>query len=173
MNLSLITWKAKAAALILTATALVSAGFLAGTHWVSGRLQAEKASHERDRATWTAQRLAGEIAQRAEENRREDANREIAHVAALARTHAVADRAAADDAHRRLLDAALARAAAVPAGPDPAVAGGSPAVDHATVLALVLGEVDDEAGSLAAALDDARIAGLACERAYRSLKENQ
>jgi hypothetical protein len=41
----------------------------------------------------------------------------------------------------------------------------------ALVLSDVLGEVDDHAGALAAALDESRLAGKACEREYETLRQ--
>lgn len=56
-------------------------------------------------------------------------------------------------------------------GPPPAAAasGSPPAADPLGVLADVLGRADDRAKVLAAYADQARIAGLACERSYDAL----
>ena len=87
---------------------------------------------------------------------------------AAARADAVRARAAAD----RLRIAATAAARACDAGPaDPAPAdAGAPATGPGLLLSDVLGRADDRAGELASALDAARAAGLACERAYDSLR---
>ena len=87
---------------------------------------------------------------------------------AAARADAVRARAAAD----RLRSAAQSAARACNAGPtDPAPAdAGTPATGPGLVLADVLSRANDTTGELAAALDAARAAGLACERAYDSLR---
>ena len=87
---------------------------------------------------------------------------------AAARADAVRARAAAD----RLRIAARAAAGACDAGAaDPASPdAGTPATGPGLVLSDVLSRADDTAGELASALDAARAAGLACERAYDSLR---
>ncbi|MFT0547009.1 DUF2514 family protein [Allopusillimonas ginsengisoli] len=51
-----------------------------------------------------------------------------------------------------------------------AAGGGQAAADPIGLLAVVLGELDDRAGALARYADGARVAGLACQRAYESLR---
>lgn len=103
-----------------------------------------------------------------ESARRLQAQQEVINVANAQVAAATADSAAAGALHVRLL-AAAKRASqrpscdAAPAGP------GAPASAPAVVLADVLGRIDARAGELAAYADAARIAGLACERAYESL----
>ncbi len=111
-------------------------------------------------------------AARDEEQRRAGAQQEVIHAAEEATRAARADADRARAAARGLRDAAQAAAAACrdPAPGDPATAKrGAPAAGPGLVLADVLGRADDAAGELAAALDAARAAGLACERSYDSL----
>lgn len=108
---------------------------------------------------------AADAKERAREKQWQDAKQEAEHVATMARTRADADRRAADVAHHSLLDAA--RSAAQRAGACPATEPtGPPAPSPADLLADVLGRVDQVAGELAEAVDQSRIAGLACERSY-------
>jgi hypothetical protein len=76
-----------------------------------------------------------------------------------------ADRAAAG--LRARLASLVANARSGAANPGPASSG--KAADPVTVLAELLGRLDQAAGRYAAAADSARIAGLACESAYSSL----
>lgn len=81
---------------------------------------------------------------------------------------AAAARASAErDAFRVRLNAYLSASR----GPRlaPPASGSAPAADPLDVLADVLGRADDRAQALAAYADQARIAGLACERSYDSL----
>lgn len=81
---------------------------------------------------------------------------------------AAAARATAErDAFRVRLNAYLSASR----GPRPAApaSGGTSAADPLDVLADVLGRADDRAQALAAYADQARIAGLACERSYGAL----
>ena len=106
-------------------------------------------------------------AKKIEDQRRLDANKEVQHVAQIARDHHEADLVAAAAAHQRLLDAARSRAAAV----DPTATGGSglqpPAAS--SVFPDVLGRLDDAAGEIADYADRLDIALDACQAAYRSL----
>lgn len=80
------------------------------------------------------------------------------------------DAAAASDAAGRLrveLEKLRTRVAARRAG---AAAGGPPAEDVVGLLAKLFSDADDAAGVLAKDLDASRTAGLACERAYESLR---
>lgn len=154
------------------------AALLFGAGWTANgwRLGAQHEAAERAHAqqqTEVSRRVAqAEHNERAEEARRTDAMQEVANAARKAHDRDVSDRAAADLAHQRMLDAARASlSAARDAGPDPAAAERSQAAEDTAgaVYLDVLGRVDEWAGSLAAALDDARTAGLACERAYDAL----
>ncbi|WP_338615563.1 DUF2514 family protein [Pigmentiphaga sp. CHJ604] len=109
-----------------------------------------------------------EAATRAEESRRQAAIDEVTQDAQKDLDAAVRrERAAADV---RVRDAVNAYAAhhRPAAGPGAAPAG-SPAGDPLGMLADLLGELDGLAESYAATADRARIAGMACERAYDSL----
>lgn len=153
----------------IVAAALVAAGFLAGTHWVSGRLSKAEAEHARQREQWAAERDKAQADARAEDARRVDAMQEVQRVAALSRAHDQADhRAAAAVGERVRAEARAAAARAAAADPSPAD-GGAPAAGPGLVLADLFGGADEAAGELAAALDAARTAGLACERSYDAL----
>lgn len=106
----------------------------------------------------------------AETQRRVTEQQGIAHDAKLqaSAADAAAARAASErDAFRVRLGAFVA-ANGRPASA-PVAGGGAPAADPLGVLADVLGRADDRAQSLAAYADQARIAGLACERSYDAL----
>lgn len=84
-----------------------------------------------------------------------------------------ADAAAAADSAKRLRAelARLRRAAGntAAAGSSP----GQPSADPIGVLAVVLGELDDRAGEVGRYADRLKVAGLACEKAYDSLRSGQ
>lgn len=150
----------------LAAAAAVAACFAAG--WVINGWRMESAI-ERVMSEAAQAQARAQAQQRAEEARRNEAIKEVEHVARMARDRADIDRRAADQQHLRLLDAARA-AAKRGAGQDPAAAaGGPPTEGGCELLADVFGEVDRAAGELAAALDASRIAGAACEAAYERL----
>lgn len=149
--------------------------------WHAGQVrQAREAGRAEIRAQWQAERLqAAEVAASAVKAARDI---EAARVAALegiahdARQEAAAAVAAArraDDAAGRLRQraAALADAAdrCAAAGDPAAAAGGPPAAGPGLVLADMLRRADERAGQLAQYADQARVAGLACERAYGAL----
>lgn len=118
-----------------------------------------------ERATRQAEQDA-----RAEENRRTAAHREISDEAQRMAARGRADSAAADDAARRVRDRVAELAAACPAAGNPAAAAGSaPATGPGLVLADMLRRADARAGELARYADEARGAGVACERAYDAL----
>jgi hypothetical protein len=150
-------------------------GLVFATGWTANgwRLSAKFEAAERawaEQAAETSRRVAqAEHNARLEEGRRKSAMQEIVHAASIAQEHVQTDRRAADDAHQRMLDAARAYAASGPAE-DPAPSqGGETAAGPGLVFTDVLAELDDTAGDLAQAYDRARIAGLACERAYDAL----
>jgi hypothetical protein len=102
----------------------------------------------------------------AESARRTEAIQEVTRYANQYRARIEADRLGADRAHQQLqqrLTGAIAAARAA------AAAGGAPAGDPIGVLADVLGRADERAGILAGYADQARAAGIACERAYNAL----
>lgn len=139
-------------------------------------------SADRDIATLSAQHAqavasaasAGQTAERdarAVEQRRYAALQEIVDAAQSDHDRAATDAARARAAAVSLRGAAQAAAARCdrPAG-DPAPAPASAAAaGPGLVLADVFGRADDRSGELAEALDRARGAGLACERAYDAL----
>lgn len=121
------------------------------------------------RAEWSESARQAEAQARSEEQRRQvavegirrDAQEKIAAVAA--------DAAAADDAASRLR-ARVAELSRRPARCPGAADGGEAGVETGMVLADVFARLDRRAGELAEAYDRARIAGLACEAAYDSLR---
>lgn len=152
---------------LLVAGVLIAAGTVGWTvnGWRLERAAAEKRAEDSRR---TAQAEHNERQREATWNA---SQQEINRVAALAQTHIADDRRAADAAHLRVLDAARAAAAGA-AGPDPgAEPTCAPALGALAVCTDVLGRADEAAGELAAALDQSRIAGFACERSYDSLIE--
>ena len=122
------------------------------------------------RAQWAQAAASATEAYRAEETRRTNITQEITRNAQLARLHVDADSAAADAARQRLLDAyRTASRRPATSNPDSTDRGTSaPAADD--VRSDVFGGVDEVAGSLAAALDRATIAGHACEQWADALK---
>lgn len=98
---------------------------------------------------------------------RQDAEQEIAR--------AKTDAASADAASERLQQQAkrLAARASQCAGNTGTTIGGQAAGTAALVLADLLSRADKRAGELAAAYDQARNAGLACERAYDALMSKE
>lgn len=89
----------------------------------------------------------------------------------IAAVQADAD-AAADSAKRLRAELARLRRAAgntAAAGSSP----GQPGADPIGMLALVLGELDDRAGEVGRYADRLKVAGLACEMAYDSLRSGQ
>jgi hypothetical protein len=131
----------------------------------SWRWNADVAGRERDAAQQLAD--ATQLARRTEQARwaaREGVINDAKTQAAAATADADTARAAADKLRGQV--AVLQRRAR-----DTAAAGGSQtAGDPIGVLAVVLGELDDRAGTLARYADASRIAGLACERLYDGLR---
>lgn len=116
--------------------------------------------------------LQAEQAARTKEQRRIHTIMEIADASHLQATDARADALRADRTARELRRAylAVARALTRGAAADSAATGGSaPATGPGLVLADVFSWADGPLRELAAALDQSRIAGLACERAYDGL----
>jgi hypothetical protein len=161
--------------------ALIAAALAGGGAWHfwqvhEARKEGDAAGSARVTALWDAERhQARQIAEQAtadalaEERRRQAAmQKEIDHATtALDRARADADSAGRAAAGlRAAASAAAARCRAAPA--HPAAAASSPAAEG-RLLAEVLGELDDEAGRLAAEVDRRGIAGTACEHAYDEL----
>jgi hypothetical protein len=142
----------------------------------TARKEGDKAGAARVNAAWEAQtRKAQEVAAQAtadnlaEERRRQAAmQKEIDH-ATTALDAARRDADAARRASVGLRAAANSAAARCRQAPTHSpLAASSPAAEG-RLLAEVLGELDDEAGRLAAEVDRRGIAGTACERAYDEL----
>lgn len=145
------------------------AAWLANGWRLGAELNRAKATYSERVAKAEAATAAAERTARAEEARRTEAMQEVQRVAALSRARDAADRRVSDATGERVRAAARAAAAgASPADPSPAD-GGAPAAGPGLVLADLFGGADEAAGELAAALDAARTAGLACERAYDAL----
>jgi hypothetical protein len=131
------------------------AGYAAWTH----KLRAEGA------AECQAAQTKADLAERGRrDTAQQEVNRETQHLAALDRAHAV-DLAVASVGLRNAGAAAILRLQ----HPAPA-ASSAPAPADSGVPALVSAEVEERLRALAGAADDARTAGLACERAYSSLE---
>lgn len=117
-------------------------------------------------AMLTAARKA-EADYRAQEAQIAEKHQEALYAANLDATAARADAARVRAALERLRIAAADAARRGGAAPSAApAASGPPAGPAADLPADVLGRIGEAAGELAAAADDARIAGTACQRAY-------
>lgn len=142
------------------------------------RLASEQAAHADTRAQHAEhiadlERDAREavLAARTEERRRTSEVQKAADEAHQALERARADAAAAADAGQRLRDRIAAITATCGrAASDPGPASGSaPAVATADLLADVQRRLGEAAQGIAAFADQARTAGLACERSYDAL----
>lgn len=155
---------------------LVGIGAMAITYG-GGRYQ----QYSHDKAAYAAKATAAALSAtqaqekavenaRAEEQRRTSAQTEIADAAKKDADSARADAANASDAAGRLQQRVDELLAAARAAHNSATTGsGTPAGEPLGVLADVLSSADKRAGILADYADQARIAGLACERAYEAL----
>lgn len=125
---------------------------------------------DRDAGDKQAWGLAQEAA-RTEEQRRQTAINQVANDARKEQAAAIDDAGRADAAGDRLHVAAneLAGRASCAAGYTGIAQRGEAARRAALVLSDLLSRADARAGELAKAYDRARIAGLACERAYKAL----
>ncbi|MBX8528581.1 DUF2514 domain-containing protein [Pseudomonas cichorii] len=117
-------------------------------------------------------RSEAEEKNRTEEQRRQSAANQVANDARKEQAVAIDDAGRADAAGDRLHVAAKDFAGRSSCGPgDTGTAQrGETATRAALVLSDLLSRADKRAGELAAAYDRARIAGMACERAYESLR---
>lgn len=146
-----------------------------------GRLQQRFVDDRRYEAEKTAalakaqaQRIRDVDAARIEEQRRTDEQRKIADDATKKADVARADAAAANDAAGRLRLRVAELLAARRSAKDPSTSSPSQAAGNADdLLALLLEKSVRRATDLAAYADQARIAGMACERAYDSLSSGQ
>ncbi|ROT44988.1 DUF2514 family protein [Pusillimonas sp. NJUB218] len=158
----LLGWKGYAAAAIVAGVA---------AWWVQGwRYDAQISRIETAQATAMAdaQAKARQIEQArvaAIEEVTKDADEKIAAVQADA--DAAADSAKRLRAELARLRRAASDTAATGSGP------GQPGADPIGVLAVVLGELDDRAGEVGRYADRLKVAGLACEMAYDSLRSGQ
>ncbi len=130
------------------------------------RLQANYAEALTAQAMDARQR---EAQARAEERRFNLRIRETADAANLQADAARRSAGAVSAERDRLRDAYLAAFAGGAASPAPAAPGGPPASGSGLVLTRLFDGADTLLRSCAAALDQSRIAGLACERSYDSL----
>lgn len=142
--------------------------------------QSERTAHANTKAAHAeyiakAERIARELSERNRNTEQELQNAREKHDTEAAALRKLADRTRADAraAGKRLQDAAAdaaERARAQCAGSAPAELR-DPASDPARMLSIVLGEIDDFAGAVAANADDARAAGLACQREHSTARE--
>ncbi|MDM5138462.1 DUF2514 domain-containing protein [Aeromonas bestiarum] len=163
------------------AGALVIAALAGGgvALYQSGHSDGEEGEHKTWQAKWNEESARLAIARtKAEQKAREEENRRQAEIDEV-RDHAQeeiaqaqADAVAAGVESGRLREQArrlAARASQCASNPSTAQ-GGQAAEQPAMVLADLLSRADERAGELAAAYDRARASGLACERAYNSLR---
>ncbi|WP_104656522.1 DUF2514 family protein [Ralstonia insidiosa] len=140
-------------------------GYAAGAAAVQKKFDAAKDAAEQ-------KRLADVQAARAEEQRRTQAQLEIANEATKQAAAAAADAVAAGAAADGLRARVARLIAAARAARHPTVAGaspGQPGGDPLDVLVDVLGRSDQTSGELAGYADRLRVAGLVCERDYDAL----
>lgn len=170
---------ASAAGTLLGVLLLVLLGAWGGYAWRDATATAELAEcrrlHAADRAAAASAARAAESTHRTTEARRAQALQEITDAAYLDATTARADADRVRAALERLRRLYHHPAAPAPAGggdaaAHPTLAAGSPpALTTAHLPADLLGRLGGAAGELAAHADAARIAGLACQRAYQAL----
>ncbi len=156
---------------------LAGALVMAGCLWIAydhGRSveNAEWQARWNDRnATDNQAQAVAEKTNRTEEQRRQASVNKVAEDARTQQVAAVDDADHADAAGDRLRVAAqdFASRASCAGGDSGAAERGASTRRAAMVLSELLSRADKRAGELASAYDRARIAGLACERAYESL----
>ncbi len=156
-------------AFVVAALSLLG-GFGIGAKWTGHELLRLKAAHAEALASQARDAQMREVRERAEERRFNLRIRETADAANLQAEDARRSAAAVASERDRLRDAYLDAFTASRTGPDSAAAPGSaPAAGAGLVLAGLFDRGADLIQSCAAALDQSRIAGLACERSYDSL----
>jgi hypothetical protein len=130
------------------------------------------------KALWADQQVlqakglaAATTANRTEEQRRQTAINQVGNDAREQTKVAIADASGADDAGERVRAEAanLAARSTCSSSDTGAAERGKAASRAAMVLSELFQRADKRAGELARAYDGARIAGLACERAYQGL----
>ncbi|WP_082416165.1 DUF2514 domain-containing protein [Pseudomonas sp. NBRC 111127] len=138
------------------------------------RAEAGQASAQRDSGDRLAE-VIGERGARQEEQRRATAQEEARAHAYEQHQAADAGAAGADAAGQRLHDegAKLAATVSCPGTDTAAIARGQAATRAAMVLSDLLARADARAGELAKAYDQARIAGVQCEREYDALRNTR
>lgn len=156
---------------------------MAGLLWLVQHERAVGDARGADRVqqAWDAERMRAQAqaindaaANAAETERRLSVQNEVIRETTAQLDRARADADAARAAGQRLRDAQRAYIAAALSGAalDPSAARAGPSAATALdVLADLRGRADDTAGELAAALDAAHAAGIACERAYNALND--
>jgi len=162
-------WVYGSLALLFVAVGALFGAYRHGESVADARWQAKEA----DRQTIQAMGLAAvTTANRIEEQRRQTAANQVANDAREQTKSAVADGAGADvagDRVRRQSETFAAGASCAPG--DPGIARrGTSTTRAAMVLSDMFQRADKRAGELAKAYDSARIAGLACEASYKSLR---
>lgn len=156
---------------LVAATVAAAALYGAYSHGVSTTDASWQSRWDRQLADQAEAKAKATEQARIEEQRRQAAIHEVTTNAQTQIDQAQADAAAARATADSLRDQAKRLAAAAGkacSNPGTATAG-RPASTTSMVLADLFGRADQAAGDLAAAYDRARIAGLACERAYNSL----
>lgn len=140
----------------------------------AGRI-AVQAVLERERLDATQRMAEAQASARAEEERRDAAQRRISDELATVQAKARADAADAADAAGRLQlrIAALLAAVSRRGGTPDTAAAGAPADDPAGMLADVLGRCIAHARFLAAIADERGAAGRACEQSYDALTTDE
>ena len=138
---------------------------------LTATLASERTQRAEERAAAASAALAESTAYRAEEQRRAQAQKEIADETdrKILALRADADRADAVAGSLQHRVAALVAAARAAAG-HPAAAGTGPSTgDAAGLLAELQRRADETAGAMARIADERGAAGSACQRAYQSL----
>lgn len=164
--------------LMAAAAVLLACASMAGGYWLRGlRADREVAAVELQLRTARAEAAAAAFEASERFRRIEQARAfELEKVTRDAQRNidqARRDAAAADVAADRLRQRAAALAAACRPAVDPTPAdAGAPAAGPGLVLSDLLGRSDETSGELAAAFDQSRAAGLACERSYDALRDN-
>ena len=168
ISLTPITWMAIIAAAASFAAANIQTVRLAGEQSAHAKTKAEYAHQFAAAAQSTT--AAVEVEREIESIRRASTTKEIDHAHTLA-SAARTDASHADDVSRRLRDklATIASSASKDSPDTIAAAVGSPATGPGLVLTDLLGRLEPRGRELAAAYDQALIAGTACERIYDSL----
>lgn len=140
--------------------------------WLANASEARAASDRYKERLAEAEANMAAIEAAREEGRRRTAEVEKVRDEAKKQAAAAAASAASARTERNRLREradALARAAS---GRDPSAADGSPSgADGVDLLAYMLGRVSDRAAELAGIADEARVAGLTCERVYDALRQ--